>query len=1794
MIFVQWLEFMTKALLLTPDNPHYEEYVSTIPPLGSAETTLLVCNVSSVESLHVIVLFYLQKMIRGDEDVLTSMHTGSNLNAIFDEDKRNLFHDAVWQYISLLGSTESPSIRTSHATGTLDVGGLRISGSDTINGDDCISTCDSLVSKKFAETNVDYVTRRKIRFDGFDDSMVTPVDSHSADNVTCLEVLFASAVRQSATFQVRIADCDKADVKKWHQVSLKDTCKLNSSELFARLGVLGPRTDFLSPIPDSPPPHVHVALNNTTVYPEKSHARLLDRELIARDEEDEISELIRADSKLFQMVVKAMSRRCESLIKSEDFCKISEIRSQRRITWEDDRSNIEKFRRQRAWGRVCRGILLGVKDQGEDFNKPKEELVPASWTLQVAGRPMGKVAEPKSPVESNLDALCMCCFDGGIHEANNILFCDGCNATMHQACYGVKEVPEGDYFCDRCQYLKDLELVSSLAEKSPGISFRNAESLKDAVKCCLCPVYHGALKKTVDGQWVHVCCAIWSGLAVFDDVTEIQRIDISKALEKIKLTSLNPVVSDGKAVMKNGNGELQVPNKSSHLSASVARTASHLNDDSRIQQFDAVDRLASSSSHCTSPLLPPNRMSIANGSVAACSLTAGAKSQAPSVINTSVAVAVVPDTTSQSGGSIIFNNIQVDSAPTGSKIIDSKEGRPCPPLLKGDILMDAADNATINHNPTRIYENVPDLSTFIPSIKIESKETSECADLSEVESVLRGIVDSALDTCESGNIQADCSTAAVRSAIVKSEVQLKPQVSKSANVNPPKPFPVVMALPPTAPSSNTTPINSTTFPSYPQSNISRNLKGHVHPISSSKSIEIPTVLKTELTYPTCIYCKKRSGLLLGCCYTLPDGSGGQPCRALFHPLCAWFEGAYVTSELTDPTFLGEDCGGKYPSGINFRFHCENHIPEGMTTAWRSRQKALRGLYKIKLADLCRFPSRYGGRGSIQKNRGEKEKKKKRDSIESCNTPSVSRSSSKISKDNNLDVYRPSLCAACLLPLRNIQVGEHVNGLWRPLPVQKTEVVMKCSMCQHLVHSACVGVWPSDVSGMRKVGSSNISNQSPIEKVHSNSEVATYSEIPCSYHCEACKSTLIKATPTTSSIANASPTCMSASGVSAISSPILGSQRGILPEARCIHCNRKGGAFKSVGGNRWEHFFCARHPVAPRIQLLQAVNAVTPLRPAGGNPKPLKCMYCKQKDGSLGKCRNSQCGKVFHPLCAAIRHSNTSYVQSFEMDPDGYCVQYCESHIPGEVMKVLGATGEVWLDTSLEQKWRRPFESAMLILDRIIKREKLKTRFYRNSSELFNEESELLLQNIRSGGLDAHSIENIAETTSIDIFPEDLLAKFPLAASPESTTSGVMKRPVGRPPSKKSVKISNIPVEEVDSPAAPLSGEFVISFSGQELVSIDTKRYSDLASYTQEVTHRIFKNMDTISSGDGNSKFSGQRDLLAFERSLALTIKTHLKMPFEELMTQLAGDYKPNKVAKKRERSSSLEEITAAESGTAAVRISKLTPYCSDVVDNIVAVYQNVRVTQRNEKNDEPALKRTRHKTSCSDQADFGSIVSSKVLPPQPPGSLLLLNPLHMRQWSLLSSPEDVCHLEQTLMEFLSVLETCEIPAGVDPLFNDSASSATARQFTDLLWHRLNQGISLSDWSAWDGELDIEKIEKKYAKLKASHSVPRRKLSLRKSKSSSGYGSSVPEEKEGISNKKNECSRLLSEDFSDIPYDMIPEYNALVVRPISFSVIKEKVQAHEYISLYGFSKDVFEMLNNGRSITTPGSKVRINL
>lgn len=84
--------------------------------------------------------------------------------------------------------------------------------------------------------------------------------------------------------------------------------------------------------------------------------------------------------------------------------------------------------------------------------------------------------------------VCDVCLIGEVYENNEILFCDKCDVAVHQVCYGVKNIPDGSWYCYPCSENIDPKLLA----------------------CELCPYTGGAYKHTdKSGKWAHPICANW-------------------------------------------------------------------------------------------------------------------------------------------------------------------------------------------------------------------------------------------------------------------------------------------------------------------------------------------------------------------------------------------------------------------------------------------------------------------------------------------------------------------------------------------------------------------------------------------------------------------------------------------------------------------------------------------------------------------------------------------------------------------------------------------------------------------------------------------------------------------------------------------------------------------------------------------------------------------------------------------------------------------------------------------------------------------------------------------------------------------------------------------------------------------------------------------------------------------------------------------------------------------------------------------------------------------------------------
>ncbi len=92
------------------------------------------------------------------------------------------------------------------------------------------------------------------------------------------------------------------------------------------------------------------------------------------------------------------------------------------------------------------------------------------------------------------------CREPDSDDTNEMVFCDGCNLCVHQACYGIEQIPKGSWLCAPCE-------------------------LNIKPQCVLCPNNGGAMKCSRNlRNWCHVSCALWIPEVSFGDADKMEPI----------------------------------------------------------------------------------------------------------------------------------------------------------------------------------------------------------------------------------------------------------------------------------------------------------------------------------------------------------------------------------------------------------------------------------------------------------------------------------------------------------------------------------------------------------------------------------------------------------------------------------------------------------------------------------------------------------------------------------------------------------------------------------------------------------------------------------------------------------------------------------------------------------------------------------------------------------------------------------------------------------------------------------------------------------------------------------------------------------------------------------------------------------------------------------------------------------------------------------------------------------------------------------------------------------------------
>jgi origin recognition complex subunit 4 len=73
-------------------------------------------------------------------------------------------------------------------------------------------------------------------------------------------------------------------------------------------------------------------------------------------------------------------------------------------------------------------------------------------------KPETKKAPDTTTDQDDEDPPCQICGELDSEPPNEILFCDGCTLAVHQKCYSIPKIPDGDWFCKKCVLVRQQEL----------------------------------------------------------------------------------------------------------------------------------------------------------------------------------------------------------------------------------------------------------------------------------------------------------------------------------------------------------------------------------------------------------------------------------------------------------------------------------------------------------------------------------------------------------------------------------------------------------------------------------------------------------------------------------------------------------------------------------------------------------------------------------------------------------------------------------------------------------------------------------------------------------------------------------------------------------------------------------------------------------------------------------------------------------------------------------------------------------------------------------------------------------------------------------------------------------------------------------------------------------------------------------------------------------------------------------------------------------------------------------------
>lgn len=146
-----------------------------------------------------------------------------------------------------------------------------------------------------------------------------------------------------------------------------------------------------------------------------------------------------------------------------------------------------------SMGVVPKGILTPSKSRNSTIRKSVAFDETGKDSLEgfkdIPSEPRSKKSRDKTIPSTSLtvtqndeeeDPVCEICTKPDSKRPNLILFCDGCPLAVHQKCYSVPKIPDGDWFCKKCQRNR---VAAEAARANENDALNDSD---DEIKCAVC------------------------------------------------------------------------------------------------------------------------------------------------------------------------------------------------------------------------------------------------------------------------------------------------------------------------------------------------------------------------------------------------------------------------------------------------------------------------------------------------------------------------------------------------------------------------------------------------------------------------------------------------------------------------------------------------------------------------------------------------------------------------------------------------------------------------------------------------------------------------------------------------------------------------------------------------------------------------------------------------------------------------------------------------------------------------------------------------------------------------------------------------------------------------------------------------------------------------------------------------------------------------------------------------------------------------------------------------------------